>query len=135
MGTPSVIQIFDDGKLIAAVYQQCDGYPSSAGQELAAFAKKGNLVNGLGTTHKGYETVFNGMGCFAAALVAHLKDGPGHIYLVDPKTWAAEYTYEVRGDSFNEDAGLSFACKNERRTLFKPGDLASFTKFCAESKD
>jgi hypothetical protein len=135
MGTPSMTKIFDDGKLIAAVYLQCDGYPSSAGKDLAAFMATGKLVNGLGGVPKGYKTVFNGMGCFAAAYVAKLKDGPGHTYLVAPEVWRADYVYEVRENTFKEDEDFTVACKSGRKTLFKQGSLADFAKFCANSED
>lgn len=40
------------------------------------------------------------MGCLTAQVIAHLKDGPGSIYVQNPKTelGGEEYLYEIEGD-------------------------------------
>lgn len=127
MGTPSITKVYDDGAVVSNIYHQCDGFPDSAGLELANFAATGRLVNGIGQDSK----IFNGMGCFAAALIAHLKTGPGHIYLVTPQQWGVAYTYEVRGEV---GKGFSFVCKDGGKKVIFKGDLAAFEKFCREWK-
>lgn len=103
MGTRSITCVLDKhGKKIIEMYKQYDGYPEGLGAELQAFTASGTLVNGIGRDAK----VFNGMGCFAAQLVEHFKDGPGGIYLHAPtnnykskkkyaSNYGAEYYYEI----------------------------------------
>lgn len=59
------------------VYKQFDGYPDGYGVELANFLLSRKLVNGIGTDRN----VFNGVGCLAAAHVAHFKTEAGGIYM------------------------------------------------------
>lgn len=81
---------------IVTMYRQYDGYPEGHGQELAEFLAGGELVNGIGLDGK---RVFNGMGCLAAQVVAHFKDGAGGIYLqrANKNSWE-EYRYHIIGD-------------------------------------
>jgi hypothetical protein len=82
------------------MYRQFDGYPSGHGAELAEFLASGKMVNGL----SGDDTsVFNGMCCLAAQMVAHFKKEPGGIYLMVPTPGAdhgQEYEYHVRFEDY-----------------------------------
>jgi len=104
MGTRSLTWVYDtytqkNGKEkhtpIIKLYRQYDGYMEGHGLELAEFLSPIAIVNGLGAKT---EKVANGMGCLAAQLVAHFKDGPGQFYLYPPKpgvdNWQ-EYEYHV----------------------------------------
>lgn len=105
MGTRSltrVIETWNDEKTnklkkqtLVCMYRQFDGYPSGMGSDLAEFINGGKLVNGLSLAET--ERVFNGMGCLAAQLVAHFKDGAGGYYLypTNVKHVWQEYEYEI----------------------------------------
>lgn len=110
MGTRAITRIFDNGKEISCIYRQFDGYPSGHGKELASFLLSRPFVNGI----SGSRHVFNGMGCFAAQLVGHLKKGEaGGIYLYAPGTkdvWE-DFTYEVHGGNVDgEPAPVAVKC-------------------------
>jgi hypothetical protein len=105
MGTRSltrVIETWNDEKTnklkkqtLVCMYRQYDGYPSGMGSDLAEFLNGGKLVNGISLAET--ERVFNGMGCLAAQMVAHFKDGAGGYYLYPTnvgKVWQ-EYEYEI----------------------------------------
>ena len=127
MGTRSTIAVYEGATHLVTIYQQYDGYPSCVGKALAEFIQSGKFVNGLG----GKESlVFNGMGCFAAALIKHLKDGPGGTYIV-PKGQKEEYNYKVVGDTFGEGK-LTVACQGHES--FKAGSVAAFMKWCKEQE-
>jgi hypothetical protein len=92
----------DKGKLVknkfCNMYRQMDGYPEGHGMELAEFLAKGKLVNGINVDEK--ELVFNGMGCLAAQVIAHFKDGAGGIYIQRPNSglhWE-DYVYEIENN-------------------------------------
>lgn len=82
MGTKSLTTFLDewDNEEIVVMYRQYDGYPEGLGLELAEFLSEFTMVNGLGADS--YRArIANGVGCLAAQLVQHLKDGPGNVYL------------------------------------------------------
>lgn len=105
MGTKSltkVIETWNDEKtnklkkqVLVCMYRQFDGYPSGMGSDLAEFLNSGKLVNGISVDET--ERVFNGMGCLAAQMVAHFKDGAGGYYLypTNVKNAWQEYEYEI----------------------------------------
>lgn len=123
MGTRSTIAIYENTKHLVTIYQQYDGYPSGAGLQLAKFIQSGKFVNGLSGDK---QIVFNGMGCFAAALIKELKKGPGGTYIV-PKGQEEEYNYTVRGSTFDE-CPLTISCKGHEST--RPLLPAAFLKWC-----
>tara|TARA_R110002051_G_scaffold1110_2_gene5607 strand:- start:265 stop:693 length:429 start_codon:yes stop_codon:yes gene_type:complete len=88
-------------KVMVSIYNHYDGYPEGLGVTLANYLNGKIIVNGLG---KDNYRVFNGLGCLAASLIAELKDGPGNIYIEDPKrkhTWI-DYEYYVWGDNHKD---------------------------------
>lgn len=119
---------------IVTMYRQYDGYPSGHGIQLAEFIAQGKMVNGIGASEK--QLVFNGMGCLAAQVVAHFKEGPGNIYLHRGGTtncWE-EYRYEV---IHNEDTNeLTFKCievHGKVKVLYE-GTVSGFLEFVAKEE-
>ena len=97
-----VIETWNDEKTnklkkqtLVCMYRQMDGYPSGMGSDLAEFLNGGKLVNGISLAES--ERVFNGMGCLAAQMVAHFKDGAGGYYLYPTNVKDAwqNYEYEI----------------------------------------
>ena len=80
---------------ILCMYRQYDGYLSGHGAELAEFLQDFNVVNGYNMDTP--KRSANGMGCLAAQLIAHFKDGIGNIYIHEPNEsdCGEEYTYTV----------------------------------------
>ena len=119
---------------IVTMYRQYDGYPSGHGVQLAEFIAQGKMVNGIGMTEK--QLVFNGMGCLAAQVVAHFKEGPGNIYLHRGGTtncWE-EYRYEViQNEDTNE---LTFKCieVHGKAKLLYEGTASGFLEFVAKEE-
>ena len=130
MGTRSLTYVYDDYDIttpIVCMYRQFDGYPAGHGQELIDFLKPIKLVNGLSLDNK--QKVANGMGCLAAQLVAHFKDGPGQFYLYEPElnqdAWQ-DYEYHVFDHEIEVKGG-------DGKTVFA-GDYEQFDKFCKEDE-
>ena len=80
---------------ILCMYRQYDGYLSGHGAELAEFLQDFTVVNGYNSGTP--ERSANGMGCLAAQLIAHFKDGIGNIYIHEPNDsdCGEEYTYTI----------------------------------------
>ena len=84
-------------KTIVDIYHHWDGYPERLGVTLASYLDGKRIVNGIGSKDN-EDLIFNGMGCLAASLVAHLKDGPGNVY-IEPREshgWI-DYEYYIWG--------------------------------------
>lgn len=83
MGTRSLTIIKDtEDKEIIIMYRQFDGYIGGHGAELFEFLENLVVVNGIG--NRTPAKAANGMGCLAAQIVEHFKDGIGGIYLHAP---------------------------------------------------
>ena len=111
MGTRSITRVIDNDwgheTPLVTIYRQYDGYPEGHGRDLAEFITSRRFVNGIsGDPTK----VFNGAGCFAAALITYLKaerggdsisDGlggeihAGGVYITAPDAPNEEYNYEI----------------------------------------
>ena len=130
MGTRSLTYVYGgdrETKPLMCLYRQYDGYPAGHGQELIDFLKPIKLVNGLGPDNK--QKVANGMGCLAAQLVAHFKDGPGQFYLYEPELGqdaCQDYEYHVFDHEIEVKGG-------DGKTVFA-GDYEQFDKFCKEDE-
>ena len=86
-------------KTIVDIYHHYDGYPEGLGVKLASYLDDYHIVNGAGREG---DTLFNGIGCMAASIIAHLKDDPGNVYIEDkdsPHGWL-DYNYYVWGDYY-----------------------------------
>lgn len=99
MGTRALTFVYteDQPTPMLNMYSQYDGYPSGHGLELAKFLCSKTLVNGFGTETEG---LANGMGCLAAQLVAHFKNGVGGIYIhaITTTDCGQEFEYHVYKD-------------------------------------
>ena len=81
MGTRSVTTIEGDDGPLLKIYCQYDGYVEGGlGEELIDFLRGRRVVNGYSMKDK-EDRAFNGVGCLAASIVAHLKDGIGNVYI------------------------------------------------------
>lgn len=127
MGTRSLTYVYGgdrETKPLVCLYRQYDGYPSGHGQELIDFLKPIKLVNGLGLNSDG-KKLANGMGCLAAQLVAHFKDGPGQFYLHEPvldQDSCQDYEYHIFDHEIEVKDGYG-------KTVFA-GDYEEFDSFC-----
>lgn len=128
MGTRSltfVYETYNDGDVpILCLYRQYDGYPEGHGAELAEFMNGFTIVNGLGA--KTDRKIANGVGCFAAQLVAHFKKDPGQFYIHAPivgrDDWQ-DYEYHVYQNK------IQVKNYNGREIFY--GNWADFAKFCS----
>lgn len=94
MGTRSTTTVFDENnKPLICFYRQYDGYYEGHGAELVKFLSEIRIVNGFGVGTPAKAA--NGMGCLAAQLIAHFKQGIGGIYVV-PIGDSQEYNYSIR---------------------------------------
>lgn len=115
--------IFKDTEVVV-MYRQYDGYPSGHGIDLAEFLAKGRLVNGISAVEN--ELVFNGMGCLAAQVVAHFKQGAGGIYLHSAGTtdcWE-EYNYYIIANE--ETKEIILKCVNSSDKVIFEGTPQNF---------
>ncbi len=120
MGTRSLTHIKDDvweegetPKTVVTIYRQMDGYPEGLGAELAEFLAPFTIVNGFGGGTERM-AIANGMGCLAAQVVAHLKDGVGSVYLYAPDSEdvGEEYVYTISHTTPRNGAGgLNLKCE------------------------
>ena len=108
-------------KVMVSIYHHFDGYPEGLGVTLASYLDDYKITNGLGRDN---DQVFNGLGCMAASIIEHLKDGPGNVYIEDPEhphTWI-DYDYYVWGDDY-KDIWISIFDGSECIFVGKPRDL------------
>ena len=108
MSTRGIVVVKDkNNRKIIEMYNQMDSYPEGMGQDLQNFIDSGKMVNGINLSET--QRVFNGIDCFAAQLVAEMKDGAGGVYLNAPtkdyknkkkydEMYNAEYYYEINSD-------------------------------------
>lgn len=119
MGTRATVHIYEGTEHLVSLYKQFDGYTSGLGAELAEFVLSGKLVNGIpGVSNEKGPLYFNGAGCFTAALIAKLKDGPGNLYVIPDKNSSEEYNYTVWVPDIREINGgktdIEIACEGCR---------------------
>lgn len=108
MGTRSTTRVYDGDRMILSLYCQFDGYHDGVGKQLAEFIQSRPFVNGI----SGNNLVFNGIGCFAAQLVASLKEKAGLWYVTGKEDQREEYNYEIRGgyDADWRPLPVTFVC-------------------------
>ena len=127
MGTRGLTIVHnEDGKKMLNMYRQFDSYPSGHGAELASFLNSSMMVNGYSDKNA---PQFNGMGCMAAQMVAHFKDGVGgfYIYPVSSMDCGQDYEYHVYKDKvIVKEAGWG---KHRAKKLFE-GSWKDFQTFC-----
>jgi hypothetical protein len=92
MGTRSKTTVFDkNGRPLLSFYRQFDGYYEGHGAELQAFLRDMGITDGISITDR---KTANGMGCLAAQLVKHFKNGIGGVYICNHSD-SQEYNYEI----------------------------------------
>ncbi len=97
MGTRSVTTIEGENGPLMKIYKQYDGYVEGGlGEALVDFLKGRRVVNGY-TMQDEEDRAFNGEGCLAASIVAHLKEGIGNVYIqpIDDD-YEGSYNYFIR---------------------------------------
>jgi hypothetical protein len=98
MGTRSLTIFVDEaGNDLVTMYRQFDGYYEGHGKELADFLKGKEIVNGI-SMDKDKSKLFNGIGCLAAQVIAHLKKEVGGVYIYPNGSEAEQYVYVVTGE-------------------------------------
>ena len=110
-------------KVMVSIYNHFDGYPEGLGVKLASYLEDKKITNGLG---KDRYSVFNGLGCMAASIIAELKDEAGQIYIEDPTRphgWI-DYEYYVWGDD-GKDIWISIFDGSNCIFVGKPTQLLS----------
>jgi hypothetical protein len=111
------------------LYGQYDGYPNGVPTQVAKFIAKGTMTNGYSTTDD--SIVFNGAGCMAAQLVAHLKEGVGTYYihsLSSRGTCGEDYLYDIIVDHNEHSIVMVGYHNDERRTEFFRGTPQEFVE-------
>jgi hypothetical protein len=109
-------------RTIVDIYHHWDGYPEGLGVTLGWYLSGKKIVNGIGSKDN-EDLVFNGMGCMAASIVAHLKDGPGNVY-IEPREshgWI-DYYYYIWGD-YGKSIYISIFSDDECIFVGEPEDL------------
>ena len=119
MGTRSLTRVISEsGKTILTMYRQYDGYVEGGhGDELVKFLKGMVITNGIRVGGQ-LEKSANGMGCLAAQLVAHFKNGVGGIYLEDDTIGDKEYNYRI--ELCGDELTLSYECYGEGPIFLLP---------------
>jgi hypothetical protein len=139
MGTRSntvVIETGNEGKeaIFVNIYRQMDGYLSCHGKMLADFMQEIVLCNGIGLGKKNTKYA-NGAGCFAAQLIAALKDDVGGIYIDTPTKAASigvnDYTYVIRIDTYTPSKGIDVQVLEYGKQIFR-GDSVKYAAFVEE---
>jgi len=113
MGTRSLTYVYSHGEPVVCMYRQYDGYPKGHGAELAEF------LNGT--------TVYNGMDCLAALMVAFFKKEAYGFYLYPTKLNQAcgqEYEYHLHQDK------ISIVVPDETDRVLFEGSWEDFAKYC-----
>ena len=109
-------------KFMVSIYHHFDGYPEYLGVTLANYLEGKKIVNGLGSDR---DTVFNGLGCMAASIVAELKEEAGNVYIEDtfgePSGWI-DYEYYIWGD-VGKDIWISIFSYDKCIFVGKPNKL------------
>lgn len=131
MGTRSLTIVKDGSDSVVTMYRQMDGYPSGHGQELADFLKPIRIVNGI-PCNESDRPIANGMGCLAAQIVAHFKEGVGSIYLMKGKNHGEDYIYEVTG---GENKPIMMTVKTSENRLIWRGYAADFNGKMIEARE
>lgn len=134
MGTRSLTHVYQGGKEVCCIYRQFDGYPSAHGKELIDFIRSGTFVNGIPVGSR-KERFFNGAGCFAAALVSHLKGseaGGIYLYPAGSKDCGEEFTYKVYCGDYDAPGIEKITCSGHRRFS---GSAEEFKTFCEKDDE
>ena len=123
MGTRARVNVYEGDKILVSIYRQFDGYPTGLGQELANFSKEFQIVNGIPLGKEQETKIANGMGCFAAQLIACLKGAVGNVYIrpTSKESHGEEFEYDLH----DNNGQIFMVVLNGCGTMFgNPGDEA-----------
>ena len=118
MGTRAITTIKNaENKTLVVLYRQSDGYQDCHGKELKDFLSGIKLVNGI----RAYsESIANGMGCWAAQLIAKVKDKVGLFYIYpegEVDKWV-DFSYTIYPTDEKDDSTLSIKVERFGDVLF-----------------
>ena len=94
MATRAAFRVRNEKDVFLA-FTTSDGFPSGMASEIANWIKKGRWVTGVSIDD---DLQFNGIGCFAAALIARIKTGAGGVYIIPENEWgngAEDFLYDI----------------------------------------
>jgi hypothetical protein len=97
----------EDGKPLATIYRQFDGYPEGRGKELAKFLAGMKIVNGYSSAMAG-GTHANGVGCLAAQWVATEKNSIGTTAGVKSGSLGNVYIYPLTAIPNPDDTWIAY---------------------------
>jgi hypothetical protein len=121
--------------VVAAIYQQYDGYPrNGVGEALAEFLKSRKLCNGIPMLESPSPAKVwaNTLGCLAAQYVAQFKKGARGLYVYSPTAENEEWSYEVvADDTIDSPEILHIEAFSGQKSKFK-GNLEEFLKWTRE---
>lgn len=132
MGTRCLTFVYENNEPIINIYRQYDGYIGGHGKELAEYLVGRKIINGIPVDLMDKTNVkfSNGMGCFAAGLIGHLKkDQLGNIYINDLKetNCGQDYEYHIFDNLV--------VVKNYSKNVMFCGTWDEFGKFCEEDEE
>jgi hypothetical protein len=107
------------------MYYQYDGYPSGLGADIAKFLQPIDIVNGFSPGDES-GIVANGMGCLAAQLIAHQKQGVGGVYIVHCNP-GSDHWQDFEYHIYKKRVEV----KNPKNLMFS-GSWEDFRYFCEE---
>tara|TARA_Y100000310_G_C20382233_1_gene668689 strand:+ start:139 stop:552 length:414 start_codon:yes stop_codon:yes gene_type:complete len=129
MSTRALIHIYEDEKdetPLTTIYKHFDGYPTKhgVGEILTDYVMDSYITEGIpADVNTTMDIKHNGMGCFAAGLIKHLKEGIGDVYIVKPGAedmWE-EYVYTIApSKSIKSKLSLVVENKYEERSSGLP---------------
>ena len=118
----------------ATVFVQMDGYPISLGTSIGTMFGETRIVDGLRVGNPEHD-VANGMDCFAAQVIASLKDRPGNVYLsfyhntiqsvIDDPDVSFVYFFSPRLSQ--SDGRITLLIRNNEGDVVYDGDLSDLT--------
>lgn len=106
MPTRGLIRVFDTDEKsdapaeLLCIYSQYDSGPDDLGAQLTEFCDEARLCHSSELSKQPANTIAaNGMGCLAALLIVHLKEGWGGIYCfrAGSKDLGEEFEYWISG--------------------------------------
>lgn len=125
MGTRSLTFVYEGGlqsQPVCCIYRQYDGYPKAHGADIKDCLGVKTLVNGFNDP----TTQVNGMGCAAAMLIGHLKNGEcGGIYMypTDSSDVGEEFIYRLFEDEADK---IGLIVERRDRMVIYRGSLNDF---------
>lgn len=140
MGTRSLTRVKDEsGNILLTMYRQFDGYVEGGhGDELIGFLSGMVITNGISLGKDRPKKSANGMGCLAAQLVSHFKEGVGGVYIEPNDSVDQEFNYTI--ELVNDVLTLSYEGHGESGVLLGNTDtedsgVEPVVEFLYPSKD